>query len=185
MRQRRTVGPVKLPRAAELALAEFRAASPKFGRGLVEERDAARRVRGVDRRRQRLQKFGRTLHASVRVSGSLLWPFAEDIHRADDSTSTVFDRLDVHQCNNARAVGSLDGDLLVTQSMAGGEDVGHRTLGMRYEAPVQAVQAIGAAIANRGVAQPRRATPQFGGGAIVADDQAGLVADVDADRQQI
>ena len=69
--------------------------------------------------------------------------------------------------------------------MAGGEDVGHGTFGMRYEVPIQPVKAIGAAIAKPSDRRAAASNPKVRGGAIVADDEARLVADIDADRQEI
>ena len=96
---------------------------------------------------------------SVRANLSWFGPFAEDIHRADHSTTDVLDRLDVHQRYDAGSIGSLDSDFLVTQCVAGGEDIGHGAFGVRHQAPIQPVQAIGTAIANGWVAELWRAAP--------------------------
>ena len=65
----------------------------------------------------------------------LLRLLAEDVHRPDDAAGAVFDRCNVHERDNARAVRSLDHDLLVAQSLAGCEHVGHGTFRMGIELP--------------------------------------------------
>src|SRR5258708_36085705 len=50
---------------------------------------------------------------------------------------------------------------------------------------VQPIKAIGAAVANSRVGDFRRAAPPFCRHAVIADDEAGPVTDIDADRQKI
>ena len=69
MRQRRAIGPIELPGAAELALADLGPASPERGRGLVVEGDAALGVGRIDGGRQGLEQL-RAMSAGKAASGS-------------------------------------------------------------------------------------------------------------------
>ncbi len=161
MRQRRAVGPIELPGPTEFALADIRAHPPKLHGCLIVGSNPSGGVRRVYRSRQGLQKLlGVPLSfVQMKLGRLLLGPFAKDVHRADDTAGTVFDRFDVHQRNDARTVRALDRDLLIAYSMAACENVGHGTLRVGYESPVEAVKAIGAAETSRGIADRRGAAP--------------------------
>src|SRR6267378_118753 len=161
--------------------------APKLGCGVVVERNAPGGVRGIDRHRQGLQKpVGVSLvPIEARVAGKLLRFLAENVYRSDDAAGAVLDRCDVDECHDARTVGSLDDDFLIAQTLSGREHVTHGTFRMGYQITIKPVKAIGAAKPNRWVADLRGATPEFRSGAIVADNEASSVADIDADRQEI
>src|ERR1700730_17037996 len=117
--------------------------------------------------------------------GRVLGFLAEDIHGSGDAAEAVLDRFDVYQRHNARTAGPLDDDFLIAHPLPSRKHFGHWAFRMRDQSALQAVKAIGAAETNRGIADLRRTTPQLRGGAVVADDKAILIADIDADRQQI
>jgi hypothetical protein len=70
MGQRPPIRPIESPGATPFLRADLRLATPKLGRGVVEEGDAAFRVGRVDRHRQRLQQFARLPFPDDRLDAS-------------------------------------------------------------------------------------------------------------------
>src|ERR1700730_7632629 len=111
--------------------------------------------------------------------------FAEDVHRPRDAAGALLDRFHIYECNDARTVGPLDDDFLIPQPPAGGKHVSHWTFWMRDQNALHAIETKGAAKANRRITDFRRPTPQIRCSAVVAHDEASVIANIDADRQQI
>ena len=62
--------------------------------------------------------------------GTRFGSLTEDVDRPDYPAGIVSDRLNVDECDNARAIRPFDRDLLVAHSLSGRERLGHRTFGV-------------------------------------------------------
>jgi hypothetical protein len=103
--------------------------------------------------------------------------------RADDSPVRIDEGGDVDADGDARPIGTLDDHVLVSMASVP-EDVRHRGLGVRQEAPVGAEEAERPAEALVGVPELRFAPPELRGPPVVhPDDAAGGLAHVHRRRK--